>query len=139
VRFIHPAPRDYGLHRACTSVVASSVGCSLGCFVRHATRRFSPCHNWKEHWDRGHDAREAMVGGMAHSGRVIFAAGDVMLAMFLTFALSGSMRPKQMGIILGFAALRDALLVRLMLVPILLRITGRAAGGCRGGSTSSSH
>jgi hypothetical protein len=56
-----------------------------------------------------------------------------------TFALSGSMRPKQMGIILGFAALRDALLVRLMLVPILLRITGRAAGGCRGGSTSSSH
>jgi putative drug exporter of the RND superfamily len=49
------------------------------------------------------------------------------------------MRPKQMGIILGFAALRDALLVRLMLVPILLRITGRAAGGCRGGSTSSSH
>jgi putative drug exporter of the RND superfamily len=80
-----------------------------------------------------------MVGGMAHSGRVIFAAGDVMLAMFLTFALSGSMRPKQMGIILGFAALRDALLVRLMLVPILLRITGRAAGGCRAGSTSSSH
>jgi putative drug exporter of the RND superfamily len=80
-----------------------------------------------------------MVGGMAHSGRVIFAAGDVMPAMFLTFALSGSMRPKQMGIILGFAALRDALLVRLMLVPILLRITGRAAGGCRGGSTSSSH
>jgi putative drug exporter of the RND superfamily len=80
-----------------------------------------------------------MVGGMAHSGRVIFAAGAVMLAMFLTFALSGPLRPKQMGIILGFAALRDALLVRLMLVPILLRITGRAAGGCRAGSTSSSH
>jgi len=63
----------------------------------------------------------------------------VKVAVFLTFALSGLMRPKQMGIILGFAALRDALLVRLMLVPILLRFTGRAAGGCRGGSTSSSH
>ena len=61
------------------------------------------------------------------------------VAVFLTFVLSGLMRPKQMGIILGFAALRDALLVRLMLVPILLRFTGRAAGGCRGGSTSSSH
>jgi uncharacterized membrane protein YdfJ with MMPL/SSD domain len=35
--------------------------------------------------------------------------------------------PVQMGIILGFAVLLDALLVRLMLVPILLRITGRAA------------
>jgi RND superfamily putative drug exporter len=63
----------------------------------------------------------------------------VKVAVFLTFVLSGLMRPKQMGIILGFAALRDAVLVRLMLVPILLRFTGRAAGGCRGGSTSSSH
>jgi putative drug exporter of the RND superfamily len=32
-----------------------------------------------------------------------------------------------MGIILGVAVLLDALLVRLMLVPILLRLTGRAA------------
>ena len=59
--------------------------------------------------------------------------------VFLTFALSGPMRPKQMGIILGFAVLRDALLVRLMLVTIPLRLAGRAAGGFRGGSTSSSH
>ena len=28
----------------------------------------------KEHWDRSHDPREAMVGGVAHSGRTIFAA-----------------------------------------------------------------
>jgi RND superfamily putative drug exporter len=28
----------------------------------------------KEHFDRTHDARDAMVGGLAHSGRVIFAA-----------------------------------------------------------------
>jgi hypothetical protein len=28
----------------------------------------------EEHWDRTHDAREAMIGGVAHSGRVIFAA-----------------------------------------------------------------
>jgi RND superfamily putative drug exporter len=32
-----------------------------------------------------------------------------------------------MGIILGIAVLRDALLVWLMLVPILLRLTGRVA------------
>ena len=59
--------------------------------------------------------------------------------VFLTLALSGPMRPKQMGIILGFAVLRDALLVRLMVVPIMPRFAGRAAGGCRSGSTSSSH
>jgi len=81
----------------------------------------------KEHWDRTHDPREAMVGGLAHSGRVIFAAGAVMVAVFFTFALSGPLPPKEMGIILGVAVLLDALLVRLMLVPILLRLTGRAA------------
>ena len=62
----------------------------------------------KEHWDRSHDPREAMVAGLAHSGRVIFAAGAVMVAVFLTFALSGPLPPKQMGIILGIAVLLDA-------------------------------
>ena len=37
----------------------------------------------KEHWDRSHDPHEAMVGGVAHSGRVIFAAGAVMVAVLL--------------------------------------------------------
>ena len=81
----------------------------------------------KEHWDRSHDPREAMVGGLAHSGRVIFAAGAVMVTVFLTFALSGPLPPKELGIILGIPVLLDALLVRLMLVPILLRLTGRTA------------
>lgn len=81
----------------------------------------------KEHWDRTHDAHEAMVGGLAHSGRVIFAAGAVMVAVFFTFALSGPLPPKEMGIILGVAVLLDALLVRLLLVPVLLRLTGSAA------------
>jgi len=81
----------------------------------------------KEHWDRSGDPREAMIGGLAHSGRVIFAAAAVMVAVFLTFALSGPLPPKEMGIILGVAVLLDAALVRLLLVPILLRLTGRAA------------
>ena len=42
----------------------------------------------KEHWDRSQDPREAMVGGVAHSGRVVFAAAAVMVAVFFTFALS---------------------------------------------------
>jgi RND superfamily putative drug exporter len=81
----------------------------------------------KEHWDRTHDPREAMVGGVAHSGRVIFAAAAVMVAVFFTFALSGPLPPKEMGIILGVAVLLDAALVRLLLVPVLLRLLGRAA------------
>jgi RND superfamily putative drug exporter len=82
----------------------------------------------KEHWDRsGGDAKEAMVGGVAHSGRVIFAAGAVMVAVFFTFALSGPLPPKEMGVILGVAVLLDALLVRLLVVPVMLRLLGRWA------------
>ena len=81
----------------------------------------------KEHWDHTHDPRAAMVGGLAHSGRVIFAAGAVMVAVFLTFALSGPLPPKEMGIILGIAVLLDAALIRLLLVPVLLRLMGRSA------------
>jgi RND superfamily putative drug exporter len=78
----------------------------------------------KEHWDRTGDAREAMVGGLAHSGRVIFAAGAVMVAVFFTFALSGPLPPKEMGVILGIAVLLDATVVRLLLIPVMLRLLG---------------
>jgi RND superfamily putative drug exporter len=82
----------------------------------------------KEHWERsGGDAKAAMIGGMATSGRVIFAAGAVMVAVFFTFALSGPLPPKEMGVILGTAVLLDAALVRLVLVPVLLRLLGRWA------------
>jgi putative drug exporter of the RND superfamily len=81
----------------------------------------------KEHWDRSHDAHEAAVGGIAHSGRVIFAAAAVMVAVFFTFALSGPLPPKEMGVILGLAVLLDAALVRLVLIPTLLRVFGRYA------------
>jgi RND superfamily putative drug exporter len=81
----------------------------------------------KEHFERSGDPKEAMVGGMAHSGRVIFAAAAVMVAVFFTFALSGPLPPKEMGVILGVAVLLDALLVRLLLLPVLMRLVGKWA------------
>jgi RND superfamily putative drug exporter len=82
----------------------------------------------KEHWDRtGGDAKAAMVGSMASTGRVIFAAGAVMVAVFTTFALSGPLPPKEMGVILGVAVLLDTALVRLLILPVLLRLLGKWA------------
>jgi RND superfamily putative drug exporter len=81
----------------------------------------------KERWDATGDPREAVVGGLERSGRVIFAAGAVMVAVFFTFALSGPLPPKEMGIILGIAVLLDAAVVRLLLLPVLLRLMGRWA------------
>ena len=81
----------------------------------------------KEHYEHSGDPKEAMVGSLAHSGRVIFAAGAVMVAVFFTFAVSGPLPPKEMGIVLGVAVLLDAFLVRLVLLPVMLRMTGKAA------------
>jgi RND superfamily putative drug exporter len=81
----------------------------------------------REHWEESGDAKRAMVGAVAHSGRVILAAGAVMVAVFFTFALSGPLPPKEMGVILAVAVLLDAFLVRLLLLPVFLRLSGRAA------------
>ena len=74
--------------------------------------------------ERGGDPRAALVEGLARSGRVINAAGGVMVVVFFTFALSGPLAPKEMGVILGAAVLLDTLLVRLLLLPAVLRLLG---------------
>ena len=81
----------------------------------------------KERWDASGDAREAAVEGVAVSGPVITAAAAVMVAVFFTFALSGPLPPKEMGVILGVAVLIDAVLVRLVLMPVLMRLLGARA------------
>lgn len=84
----------------------------------------------KEHHERTGDARLAVTEGMAHSGRIIFAAAAVMVAVFFTFSLAEPLPPKEMGIILGTAVLLDALLVRLVLLPAVMLLMGRTAWWC---------
>ena len=81
----------------------------------------------KEHWDRGARPREAMVGGLAHSGRVVFAAAAVMVAVFFTFALSGPLPPEGDGRHPRHRGAAGRALVRLLLVPVALRLLGRWA------------
>lgn len=50
-----------------------------------------------------------------------------MVAVFLTFGLAGTLPMKEMGLILAVAVLADAVLVRLILVPAILQIVGKAA------------
>ncbi len=78
----------------------------------------------KERYETHTDPEHAMVGSVATSGRVVLSAAAVMIAVFLTFALSGPLAPKEMGVILAVAVALDALLVRLVLLPVLLRLGG---------------
>ncbi|HEV8151621.1 MAG TPA: MMPL family transporter [Solirubrobacteraceae bacterium] len=81
----------------------------------------------KEAYDRTGSAREAVVDGLARTGRVINAAAAVMVVVFMTFALAGPLPPKEMGFILAVAVLLDATLVRLLLQPVVLRLLGPRA------------
>lgn len=78
-------------------------------------------------YERTGDPREAVVEGLARTGRVINAAATVMVVVFLTFALAGPIPPKVMGVILAVAVLLDATLVRLLLQPVVLRLLGPRA------------
>jgi RND superfamily putative drug exporter len=81
----------------------------------------------REEFERTGDARAALVEGLARSGRVINAAGAVMIVVFFTFGLSHPLPPKEMGVILGVAVLVDTMLVRLLLLPAVLRLLGKRA------------
>ncbi len=81
----------------------------------------------RDEFERTGNAREALVEGMARSGRVINAAGAVMIVVFFTFGLSHPLPPKEMGVILGVAVLLDTMLVRLLLLPAVLRLLGERA------------
>jgi RND superfamily putative drug exporter len=76
----------------------------------------------KESYETHADPEHAMVGSVRGSGRVVVSAAAVMIAVFLTFALSGPLAPKEMGVILAVAVALDALVVRLVLLPVLLRL-----------------
>jgi putative drug exporter of the RND superfamily len=81
----------------------------------------------REHYDRTNDPLHAMRMALRTSGRVVVAAAGVMVAVFLTFALSGPLAPKEMGIILAVAVFLDALCIRLIILPVVLRIAGHRA------------
>ncbi len=76
----------------------------------------------KERYEAHPDPEHAMIGSMRTSGRVVLSAAAVMIAVFLTFALSGPLAPKEMGVILAIAVGLDAFVVRLVLLPVILRL-----------------
>jgi putative drug exporter of the RND superfamily len=81
----------------------------------------------REHFERSGDPDEAVRASIAHTANPIIAAAGVMVAVFLTFALAGTLPMKEMGLILAVSVLADAALVRLILVPAVLHFAGRAA------------
>jgi len=80
----------------------------------------------QEEWLLKHDNGDAVMTGQAETGRVITAAASIMILVFASFVLGGSIIIKQFGIGLAGAIIIDAFIVRTVLVPALMHIMGRA-------------
>jgi len=75
--------------------------------------------------EEGTDA-EAVVRGVARTGRVITCAAAIMVCVFVSFVLGADAATKMFGIGLATAILLDATLVRMVLVPATMTLLGRA-------------
>jgi RND superfamily putative drug exporter len=80
----------------------------------------------KEEYDRTGDNTASVARGLSRTARVISAAAAIMVVVFLSFVLGADVSVKQIGLGLAVAVLVDATVVRLVLVPALMELLGRA-------------
>ena len=78
-----------------------------------------------EEWTRTKDASDAVVRGVATTGRVITAAATIMICVFLSFVLGDDRVLKLFGLSLASAVFLDAFVVRSVLLPAVLELLGR--------------
>ncbi len=80
----------------------------------------------REEYNRTGDNTAAVARGLARTARVISAAATIMVVVFLSFVLGADVSVKQVGLGLAVAVLIDATVVRLVLVPAVMELLGRA-------------
>jgi RND superfamily putative drug exporter len=80
----------------------------------------------KEAADRGLPIRKAIAEGITRSAGVVTSAAAVMIAVFAIFAGLTLIEFKELGVGLAVAVLVDAVVVRIMLLPALMALLGRA-------------
>ena len=78
----------------------------------------------QEEWLRTHDNDEAVVNGVAHTARTITAAALIMAAVFGCFLVADVLELKEFGFALAVAVILDATIVRLLLVPAIMKVAG---------------
>ncbi|MFB8008366.1 MMPL family transporter [Nocardia sp. NPDC056000] len=81
----------------------------------------------REAYAHGESAKDAIVTGFRHSGRVVVAAAAIMIAVFSGFIGGGEAMIKMMGLGLAAAVFFDAFIVRMTLVPAVLALLGDKA------------
>ena len=80
----------------------------------------------REEYDKQGDTRAAVVTGVSRTARVITSAALIMIAVFLSFVASPIAEIKMFGLGLAVAVAVDSTIVRMVLVPSLMEILGKA-------------
>jgi RND superfamily putative drug exporter len=80
----------------------------------------------REAWLRTRDTHRAIVVGLAGTGRVITAAAAILVAVFAAFIPSADVILKVIGVGMASAIFIDATIVRMLLVPSVMHLLGRA-------------
>ncbi len=80
----------------------------------------------REQWLRTGDNSASVAGGLAVTARVVTAAAAIMIAVFAAFVPSPVVFLKVIGVGMAAAILIDATIVRLVLVPAVMQLLGRA-------------
>jgi RND superfamily putative drug exporter len=78
----------------------------------------------QEEYLRTGDNRHAIAEGLERSGRLITGAAAIMVAVFLAFGLAEVVLIKSIGIGLAIAVALDATIVRVLIVPAVMRLLG---------------
>jgi RND superfamily putative drug exporter len=78
----------------------------------------------KEEYDKTGDNTEAVALGLEATGRIVTACAVLIAVVFLAFLSSGVTTIKIVGLGLAIAVLLDAFLIRVTLVPALMRLLG---------------
>lgn len=79
----------------------------------------------REHWDAHGDNTAAIVTGVQRTGRMISTAAVLLCIVVGFFSMSSITFIKMIGVGMVVAILVDATLVRLLLVPVTMRLLGR--------------
>jgi len=80
----------------------------------------------REEYGRTGKTSTAVADGLAKTARVITAAAAIMVVVFLAFVFSTEVFLKLMGVGMATAILVDATIVRMVLVPAVMQLMGRA-------------
>ncbi|MDP2290457.1 MAG: MMPL family transporter [Actinomycetota bacterium] len=78
----------------------------------------------RERYEATGDTQVAIRDGIARTGRPITNAALIMIVVFIAFGVTGPIPPTELGITLALAVLLDATVVRMMLVPSLMKLLG---------------